>query len=408
MKSVFGVEKTRRFFFIALTITVILFCIGCRPALRQEARVPDQALAPVRFFYPKFTDDMDLSSLIRAVKRNLVYLNKLPPDHIFKYGSDQFSCRQVRESQEAFLEMISDVSDPRELGKRIKKEYLVYRATGRTGNRQVLFTGYFEPLLEGSLAPDASFKYPLYQPPDDLIKIDLSPFSEELRGKSIVARIEGKKVLPYFERAQIEHSKVLAGKDLEIAWLKDPVDVAFLHIQGSGRLQLKQGGSLGVGYAAKNGRPFRSIGRYLLDKGLLSREELSMQRIRRFLSDHPEMLDEVLNHNPSYVFFRVLGDGPVVGNIGVPLTPGRSLALDYRLFPKGALAFIELEKPVINDTGEITGWKNFSRFVLNQDTGGAIRGAGRADLFWGSGPYAEVAAGHTKHDGDLYVLIKKP
>ena len=244
--------------------------------------------------------------------------------------------------------------------------------------------------------------------PDDLIRIDLSPFSEELRGKSIIARVEGKNVLPYFERDQIEDRKVLAGKDLEIAWLKDPVDVAFLQIQGSGRLQLKQGGSMGVGYAAKNGRPFRSIGRYLLDKGLLSREELSMQRIRRFLAEHPEMLDEVLNHNPSYVFFRVLGDGPVVGNISVPLTPGRSLALDYRLFPKGALAFITLEKPVIGDMGEITGWKNFSRFVLNQDTGGAIRGAGRADLFWGSGSYAEVAAGHTKHDGDLYILIKKP
>jgi len=409
MKSVSGAAKIRWVFFVALVLLgAVLFCLGCRPALREEARAPDQALVPVRFFYPKFMDDMDLASLTRAVKRNLVYLNKLPPDHMFQYGSDQFSCRQVRESQEAFLELISEASDPKELSKRIKKEYRVYRAAGRTGNSQVLFTGYFEPLLEGSLTPDEWFKYPLYQKPDDLIRVDLSPFSEELRGKSIIARVEGKNVLPYFERAQIEDRKVLAGKDLEIAWLKDPVDVAFLQIQGSGRLQLKQGGSMGVGYAAKNGRPFRSIGRYLLDKGLLSREELSMQRIRRFLAEHPEMLDEVLNHNPSYVFFRVLGDGPVVGNISVPLTPGRSLALDYRLFPKGALAFIALEKPVINDTGEITGWKNFSRFVLNQDTGGAIRGAGRADLFWGSGPYAEVAAGHTKHDGDLYILIKKP
>lgn len=409
MKSVSGAPKSHWFFFAALALLgAVLFCLGCRPALRQEARKPDQALVPVRFFYPKFMDDMDLASLTRAVKRNLVYLYKLPPDHVFQYGSDQFSCRQVRESQEAFLELISEASDPKELSKRIKKEYLIYRAAGRTGNSQVLFTGYFEPILEGSLTPDELFKYPLYQTPDDLIRVDLSSFSEELSGKSIIARIEGKKVLPYFERDQIEDRKVLAGKDLEIAWLKDPVDVAFLQIQGSGRLQLKQGGSMGVGYAAKNGRPFRSIGRYLLDKGLLSRDELSMQRIRRFLAEHPEMLDEVLNHNPSYVFFRVLGDGPVVGNISVPLTPGRSLALDYRLFPKGALAFIALEKPVISDTGEITGWKNFSRFVLNQDTGGAIRGAGRADLFWGSGPYAEVAAGHTKHDGDLYILMKKP
>ncbi len=409
MKSVFGKAKIHWVFFSALVLFgALLFSLLFRPSLRQEARAPGQALEPVRFFYPKFMDDMGVPSLTRAIERNLVYLNKLPSDHMFQYGSDQFSCRQVRETQEAFLELISNVSDPKALRKRIKKEYRAYRAAGRIGNRRVLFTGYFEPLLEASLTPDASFKYPLYKPPEDLIKVDLSPFSEALRGKSIVARIEGKKVLPYFERAQIENSKVLAGKGLEIAWLKDPVDVAFLQIQGSGRLQLKQGGRLGVGYAAKNGRPFRSIGRYLLDKGLLSRKELSMQRIRRFLSDHPERLDEVLNHNPSYVFFRVLGDGPVVGNIGVPLTPGRSLALDYRLFPKGALAFISLEKPVVNDKGKITDWKDFSRFVLNQDTGGAIRGAGRADLFWGSGPYAEVAAGHTKHDGDLYILIKKP
>ena len=132
-----------------------------------------------------------------------------------------------------------------------------------------------------------------------------------------------------------------------------------------------------------------------------------MQGIRRYLSEHPEVVDEVLNHNPSYVFFRVLDSEPV-GNIGVPLTPGRSVALDYRLFPKGALAFVSCRKPVVDDKGRIIKWIKFSRFVLNQDTGGAIRGAGRADLFWGSGLYAETAAGHMKHEGELFILIKKP
>jgi len=145
----------------------------------------------------------------------------------------------------------------------------------------------------------------------------------------------------------------------------------------------------------------------MLDREYLTPETMSMQNIRRFLSEHPELTDEILNQNPSYVFFRTLENGPL-GNINVPLTPGRSIALDARLFPKGALAFISCQKPVVNDRGEIVDWVNFSRFVLNQDTGGAIRGAGRADLFWGSGDYAEIAAGHLKHEGELYILVKKP
>jgi membrane-bound lytic murein transglycosylase A len=134
---------------------------------------------------------------------------------------------------------------------------------------------------------------------------------------------------------------------------------------------------------------------------------MSMQGIRRHLTENPDIMNEVLNHNPSYVFFRILKTGPL-GNINVPLTPGRSVALDSRLFPKGALAFVSCQKPVVNAAGKITEWQKFSRFVLNQDTGSAIKGAGRADFYWGSGPYAEVAAGHMKHEGDLYILIKKP
>jgi membrane-bound lytic murein transglycosylase A len=134
---------------------------------------------------------------------------------------------------------------------------------------------------------------------------------------------------------------------------------------------------------------------------------MSMQTIRRYLTNNPEILEEVLNQNPSYVFFRQVDKGPL-GSLGVLLTPGRSVALDAKVFPKGGLGFISSEKPLVNNQGEIVGWTKFSRFVLNQDSGGAIKGAGRADVFWGSGPYAESAAGHLQHDGDLYILIKKP
>ena len=261
-------------------------------------------------------------------------------------------------------------------------------------------------MYEGSLAPDETFRYPLYRPPDDLIRIDLSLFSEKFKGENIVARIEGKKVLPYYSRYQIEAERVLEGKGLEIAWLKDPLDVAFLHIQGSGRLRLPDGKDLLVHYQASNGRPYRSIGRYMIEKGFLAREEMSMQAIRKYLTENPEVLDEVLNYNPSYVFFRQVENGPL-GSLGVLLTPGRSVALDSKIFPKGALGFISCQKPLVNDQGDIIGWTQFSRFVLNQDSGGAIKGAGRADIFWGSGPYAELTAGHLQHEGDLYILIKK-
>jgi membrane-bound lytic murein transglycosylase A len=171
-------------------------------------------------------------------------------------------------------------------------------------------------------------------------------------------------------------------------------------------VRLDDGALVRVNYAAANGRPYRSIGKLLIDRGEVSREEMSMQRIRSYLDDHPEQLEEILSHNPSYVFFRIAERGPL-GNISVPLTGGRSIATDSRLFPKGALAFIVSEKPVIDEKGKILRWEPFSRFVVNQDTGGAIRGPARVDLFWGEGKIAEIAAGHMKQMGKLFFLVKK-
>lgn len=390
-----------------LFIFVVLFFSSCAPALREEAKKPAEALVPVRFFFPDFQDDSAFATLREALGRNLEYFNRISRDRTFAYGSDTYSVRDVVESQEAFLSLLSEGLGPKDFKRRLKRDFNLYRASGRAGNKKVLFTGYFEPVFEARLAPDETFRYPIYQRPGDLVKIDLSLFSEKFRGQSIVARIEGSKVIPYYSRRQIAVEKTLEGRNLEIAWLKDPVDVAFLQIQGSGRLELGEGKALSVGYAEKNGHPYRALGRYLVEKGFLKMEEVSMQRIRACLSNHPEIVEEVLSYNPSYVFFRILGEGPVLGNLNTPITPGRTVALDYRLFPPGALAFIRSKKPTVDEQGEITRWEDFSRFVVNQDTGGAIRGAGRADLFWGRGSYAELAAGHMKHEGELYVLIKK-
>ncbi len=400
-------KGVRKGFLVAILLLTVSIAAGCYPVLKKEAQRPEEALRKVRPFSPQFRDDMDHESLILALRRNIEYLDRLDPETVFHYGPDDFTIQQVRESQEVFLDLLSKRLDASQLIKEIRKKFWAYRATGRVGDRRVLFTGYYEPIYEGSLAPDETFRYPLYRPPDDLMRIDLSLFSDKFKGESIVARIEGKKVLPYYSRYQIEAERVLAGKGLEIAWLKDPLDVTFLHIQGSGRLRLPDGKDLLVHYQASNGRPYRSIGRYMIEKGFLAREEMSMQAIRRYLTENPEVLDEVLNYNPSYVFVRQVEKGPL-GSLGVLLTPGRSVALDSRIFPKGALGFISCQKPLVNDQGDIIGWTQFSRFVLNQDSGGAIKGAGRADIFWGSGPYAELTAGHLQHEGDLYILIKKP
>jgi len=388
-----------------LTIAVIL--TGCHPVLKREARHPEEALTPVRLFYPTFRDDMDRDSLVSAIKRNLAYLEQIDPQKIFYYGSLSVPCERVKQGQEAFLKLLAENPDPDQLDRAIRDHFLIFRATGRKGNRRVLFTGYFEPIYDARLTPDPVFSWPIYRRPDDLITVDLSLFKPELKGETIVGRIEGRHLLPYFSRYQIDEEGVLKGRGLEIAWLKDPVDAAFLQIQGSGRLRLRDGGAVHVGYSASNGLTYRSIGKYMVRNGLMPLERISMQAIRTYLKEHPETVKQILYSNPSYVFFERRHAGPL-GNIQVPLTPGRSLALDARLFPKGALAFISCKKPCVNSLGDITGWKDFSRFVLNQDTGGAIKGAGRADIFWGSGPYAEAVAGHLKHEGELYILIKKP
>jgi membrane-bound lytic murein transglycosylase A len=360
----------------------------------------------VSFFYPDFLDDMDLESLEKAAANNLEYLDRLTRDYTFRYGKNEYSRDEIIESQRKLLDILKNTGEQKEIKKKIKKNFTVFRAAGRFGKKEVLFTGYFEPVYDARKTPDDEYKFPIYTLPEDLIKIDLSLFKDRYKGESIIARLEENQVLPYYTRMEIENQKILENRNLEIAWLKDPIDVAFLQIQGSGRLKLADEGFIYVGYISSNGRTYKSIGKYLIEKGLMTKEEMSMQGIRKYLSMHPDIVKDILNYNPSYIFFRVLEKGPI-GNIGVPLTPGRSIALDSRIFPKGALCFIRSEKPVENGNGEIEKWEKFSRFIFNQDTGGAITGAGRADIFWGSGKYAELAAGHMQHDGELFVLIKK-
>ena len=389
---------------IFFLVPIILF--GCAK-LFKEVKVPERPLILLEGKdIPPFEDDLDRQSLRVAIGRSIAFFRRLPEDRIFEYGEDQYSTGHLIESMETFLYLLDEAEDMEQLTDMVRQRFNVYQSVGSDGRGTVLYTGYYEPILEGSLTPNEKYRWPLYERPDDLMKIDLELFSPKFKGERIVARYDGSRIVPYFSREEIDNHGVLSGRELEIAWLEDSIDVFFLQIQGSGQIILEEGTRLRVNYSASNGRPYRSIGALLIDRGIIEREEMNIPRLKEYLRDNPSQREEILNYNESYVFFRVVEQGPL-GNIEVPLTPGRSIATDSRLFPKGGLTYICAEKPVIDDSGTIIAWVPFWRFALNQDTGGAIKGPGRVDLFWGSGEAAEISAGHMKNEGRVYFLVEK-
>jgi membrane-bound lytic murein transglycosylase A len=381
---------------------------GCGVIKKQPIVREDTALVRVMpSEYPEFEDDMAYDGLQHSIRQSILYLRKIPEGSRFRFGEETFAAAHMIKSLEHFLDFITTEPSVQNLQKYIDSNYIMYSSVGGDNFGQVLFTGYYEPSLEGCLEKNDRCRFPIYSRPDDLITINLSLFSPRFKGETIIGRYSNQTVVPYYNRSEIEYGGVLEGKVTPIAWLKDPVDLFFLQIQGSGEIHMDSGTAINVHYGGTNGRPYRSIGKLLIDEGKIPRAEMSMQKIRSYLHGHPEEIERILSYNPSYVFFKIEKDGPL-GSLEVKLTPGRSIALDRRFFPLSGLAFIETQKPVINGNGKIGHWVNLKRFVLNQDTGGAIRGPGRADLFYGNGPYAEVAAGHMQHTGRLYFLILNP
>jgi membrane-bound lytic murein transglycosylase A len=279
--------------------------------------------------------------------------------------------------------------------------YRVWRTTGRKRDSQGLITGYYEPLLHGSRERSDEFATPLYSRPDDLLIVDLASLYPELKGKRVRGRVEGKKVVPYFSRGQTRDAPSLAGH--EVVWIDNALDAFLLEIQGSGRVQLTTGEVIRLQYEDQNGHPYRSIGKYLADQGVMTIDQVNMPAIRAWLAANPQRLHEVLDSNPSVVFFREapLADPSVgpKGALGVPLTAGRSIAIDPKFLRLGAPMFLSTTAP---DTR-----LPLQRLVVAQDTGGAINGPVRADLFFGFGAEAGTQAGTMKYDGEMWLLWPK-
>jgi membrane-bound lytic murein transglycosylase A len=354
------------------------------------------------------TDDLDWAGVAEACRQSLVFYGRVPPSTTVRLGSWDIPVADAADSTRELLRIAeNERSSPAEKSIEMRERFLPYRIAGPDGEGRVLVTGYYEPVLQGRLKPDARFRCPLYARPPDLVTADLSLFPLADSPAKIVGRLSGDRLVPYFTREEIDGGGALRGRGLEIAYLADPVDVFFLQVQGSGRLQLQDGRTVRVQFDGKNGHPYASLGRHLIEEGLLGEDEASMQQIRTLLSSMSETeRQERLSANPSYTFFRFETGGPY-GSLNVPLSPGRSIALDPAFFPRGAPALIVSRKPDLARDGTVRGWIPFSRIVFSQDAGGAIRGAGRVDLFCGAGPAAEAVAGRLKEPGTLYFLLKR-
>ena len=333
----------------------------------------------------------DRATLLEALDRSLAWFEK--PSSRQYYPIAGVSHQRARLSVAAFRELVSTVAEPFELQLKIYSHFDFWQSVGKDGRGTVQYTGYYSPLFAASRQREAGYRFPLYRAPDDLLVDEYG----QVQGRRVGNRIE-----PYPTRAEIERSGMLAGS--ELAWLRDGFEAYVLQVQGSGALLLPDGGRLNVSYAGNNGHEYVSIARALVADGKLSEAELSLDSLRAYFAANPEDLERYLHRNPRYVFFREddNADWPT-GSLGLKVTPLRSLAIDKELFPRGGVTLIVTQAPDTNG-----GWRRLERFMLDQDAGGAIRTAGRADIYYGVGREAELLAGRQRSEGQLYFLFLKP
>nr|WP_242018353.1 MltA domain-containing protein [Pseudanabaena sp. FACHB-1998] len=330
------------------------------------------------------TDDLlesDRLNLLQAIDNSLQYIRT--PSAERRYPVAGISRDLVERSLVRFRRLVQVSRTAKDLQQAVSREFDLYQSVGRDGSGSVQFTGYYEAVYKASRTKTEEFKYPLYRLPADF----------------------GEWRSPHPTRAMLEGSKQLAG--LEVAWLSDRFQAFLVHVQGSARLELPDGKLLTVGYAGKTDQPYRSVGAELVRDGKMRLEDVTLQTLIEYFQKNPQDLVTYLNRNPSFVFFRETNGKPATGSLGQAVSAERSIATDKKIFPSGGLALIKTEVPFENpQTGKLE-LRQIQRFVLDQDTGGAIRGAGRVDIFMGTGDRAKQRAGLIKGDGQLYYLVLK-
>lgn len=389
-----------------------IFSTGCAGwPFRKKAPPPPPALRRLsESELPRFFDKMPREPLIQALQASLAYYEKDPPAGTLRLGDVEYKAAAMADSLRYFLKVLQETPDPAALEARLRADFDVFQSTGLDPSGKVVFSAYYEPTFDAALKKDAGHPYPLYQRPKDLVDVELGAFNPKLRGERIAGRLADSRLVPYFTREDIDTDAALAGKGLELAWLDDAFDRLDLHIEGSGILVFPDGRRLRASFDGSNAWPYKSVGKVLLDSGAIPKEQATHEGIRKYLREHPDAARWLIARNPRYTFFKLTpleSSAGAIGTIQQALTPGRSIAVDDALFPLGALAYISLSMPVTDERGSLLALAPESRFVLAQDTGGAIKGPGRVDFFMGSGEEARAIATRLWNEGRLYFLVKK-
>ena len=349
-------------------------------------------------------DDGDLKSLAQGIDASLKWTRSQSPDREVSFGKQKIPLKKIVETLSAVQQKLALNPSADDFQNFLKTEFDVWQAVP-AGGKDFLATGYYIPKIQGSAFPTAEFRVPVFGIPTDLLTISLGDFDESLKGRNIRGRVKGNAFVPYFEREQIRSDRSLVGRAEVLTWVRSEWDAFLIEVQGSGIL-VEGNAEYLLSYADQNGRSYRPVGKLLLQENKISKEKMSMQAIGKYLDENPNEVRRVLDFNPSFVFFQK-EMGNAKGSLGVELTPGRSVAVDYSRFPQAALAFVHIHDPVVDAKGVVGSAGKISRFVVNQDTGGAIRGQGRMDFFWGAGPEAFEKAGAMQHGGDYYLVLKR-
>ncbi len=382
------------------SLGVLLFVTACATgAVKDEGAQKALVLKPSSFASLEGWNSDDLSGFMEAYRKSCARIAK-------KNAADKFSANTAFGTYGPWQENCSKgaqiaAADGATVRAFIEENFKVVQATG-AGDPNGLFTGYYESTLNGSRTKHGPYQHPLLTRPDDLVMVDLGEFREELKGQRIAGRVLDGKLKPYETREQIVAGSLAGAKP--IVWLDDPHDAFFVQVQGSGVVRLDDGSTMRVGYAGQNGHVYYAIGRELVKRGIYKKEDVSMESITSWMRENPAKADELMNTNKSYVFFKEMEDdgtgaGPQGGE-GVKLTAQRSLAIDHSILPYGFPVFLSA------DVTDLAGQK-FNRLLMAQDTGGAIRGPVRGDVFWGSGAAAEAKASPMKAQGRYWFLIPK-
>ncbi len=382
---------------------LVLGLSGCRTARELEAPQYDRQLPPGQYALRKITDPAmipditiacyETADLRKAIDHSLSYLSKPSSRQFFPMGEIS------HEQAVASLRSIGDLLDQGLRGKDLQAAILArfdfYQSVGCDDRGTVLFTGYYTPIFNGSLKPDGRYRHPLYKQPEDLVK---GPSGEILGRKTA-----GGTLASYPSRREIDQTGLLKGQ--EIAWLTDPFEVYITHVQGSAKLRLPDGKLVTLGYAANNGHDYNSVAQEMIRDGLVPASGMSLKAMIDYFKVHPNLVGEYINRNPRYVFFR-FEEGDPRGSLNEPVTAMRSIATDKSIYPRACLAFLKtvLPRPV----GAGVTKAPYTGFMLDQDTGGAIRAPGRCDVYMGIGDRAGQMAGQVYEEGQLYYLFLKP